>query len=106
MEKVRPWCGQPSDRGRLKNRTEHQLESIERWECVKLLGVLVDSKFSFGKHVKHVLSVRNQMLYLLSQLRKRGPSDKSIGIVYDAVVLSKVLYALSGWGGIHKSNAD
>jgi len=23
MEKVRPWCGQPSDRGRLKNGTEH-----------------------------------------------------------------------------------
>ena len=22
MEKIRPWCGQPSDRGRLKNRTE------------------------------------------------------------------------------------
>jgi len=22
MEKVRPWCGQPSNRGRLKNRTE------------------------------------------------------------------------------------
>ena len=22
MEKVRPWCGQPSDRGCLKNRTE------------------------------------------------------------------------------------
>jgi len=22
MEKVRPWCGQPSDRGRLKNRKE------------------------------------------------------------------------------------
>jgi len=26
MEKVRPWCGQPSDRGRLKNRTEHTCE--------------------------------------------------------------------------------
>ena len=23
MEKARPWCGQPSNRGRLKNRTEH-----------------------------------------------------------------------------------
>ena len=23
MEKVRPWCGQPSDRGRLKNRTDN-----------------------------------------------------------------------------------
>jgi len=36
---------------------------------------------------------------LLSQLRKQGLSDKCIGIVYDAIVLSKVLYALSGWGG-------
>jgi len=25
MEKVRPWCGQPSDRGRLRNRTEQIL---------------------------------------------------------------------------------
>jgi len=24
MEKVRPWCGQPLDRGRLKNGTEHR----------------------------------------------------------------------------------
>jgi len=23
MEKVRPWCGQPSDQGRLKNRTDY-----------------------------------------------------------------------------------
>ena len=27
MEKVRPWCGQPSDRGRLKNRTEQKIYS-------------------------------------------------------------------------------
>ena len=28
MEKVRPWCGQPSDRGRLRNRTE-QISLLE-----------------------------------------------------------------------------
>jgi len=28
MEKVRPWCGQPSDRGRLRNRTEQSLCDI------------------------------------------------------------------------------
>ena len=27
MEKVRPWCGQPSDRGRLKNKTESLLHT-------------------------------------------------------------------------------
>jgi len=26
-------------------------------------------------------------------------ADKCIAVVYDAIVLSKVLYALSGWGG-------
>ena len=28
MEKVRPWCGQPSDRGRLKNRTEQNVQTL------------------------------------------------------------------------------
>ena len=30
MEKVRPWCGQPSDRGRLKNRnrTAYRIGSV------------------------------------------------------------------------------
>ena len=26
MEKVRPWCGQPSDRGRLKEQEQNRLE--------------------------------------------------------------------------------
>jgi len=30
MEKVRPWCGQPSDRRRLKNRTEISQQSLVR----------------------------------------------------------------------------
>ena len=29
MEKVRPWCGQPSDRGQLKNGTEQLLYYCE-----------------------------------------------------------------------------
>jgi len=53
---------------------------------------------TFHDHVEHLLSVCNQRLYLPSQLRKQGLSDKYTGIVYDAIVLSKVLSALSGWG--------
>ena len=30
MEKVRPWCGQPLDRGRLKNRTA-RLELVDKF---------------------------------------------------------------------------
>jgi len=66
---------------------------------VKLLGVFIDSELSFSVHVEHLLTVCNRRLYLLSQLRKQGLSDKCIAVVYDAIVLSKVLYVLSGWGG-------
>ena len=38
MEKVRPWCGQPSDRGRLKNRTEQN-----RTELAGRSGLVVSS---------------------------------------------------------------
>ena len=36
MEKVRPWCGQPSDRGRLKNRTEQNSVGVEATGCEQL----------------------------------------------------------------------
>ena len=75
------------------------LDDIERLECVKLLGVYIDSNLSFCEHVEQLLSVCSQRLYLLSQLRKQNLPDKCVGIVYDAIVLSKVLYALSAWSG-------
>ena len=76
-----------------------QLDNVERLEYVKLLGVFIDSKLSFCEHVERLLCICNQRLYLLSQMRKQGLSDKCIGVVYDAVVLNKMLYALSSWGG-------
>jgi len=40
MEKVRPWCGQPSDRGRLKNRTERPSPSLLRVRCFQCLDAV------------------------------------------------------------------
>ena len=76
-----------------------KLCDIERLDCVKLLGVFIDSKLLFSEHVERLLGVCNQRLYLLSQLRKQGLSDECVAVVYNAIVLSKVLYALSEWGG-------
>jgi len=44
MEKVRPWCGQPSDRGRLRNRTEYN-----RTQCRKSPQVTTDHRKT-GRH--------------------------------------------------------
>jgi len=38
MEKVRPWCGQPSDRGRLMNRTEQGLSAHQYADDIQVYG--------------------------------------------------------------------
>jgi len=52
-----------------------QLDGAEWLESVKLLGVFIDSKL-FRAHFQHLLSVHNQSLHFLSQLRKRSLSDR------------------------------
>jgi len=41
MEKVCPWCGQPSDRGRLKNRTEQLPQNLLDRSSLNLQGLMV-----------------------------------------------------------------
>ena len=66
MEKVRPWCGQPSDRGQLKNRTEHiRNESVpiqlpqcrfpgaDQWRFHAWAGVGTDPFQIVAKKVAH-----------------------------------------------------
>ena len=53
MEKVRPWCGQPSDRGRLKNRTEqNQNEVYIEWQWRNFVPYLCQLVFAAFLWVK------------------------------------------------------
>ena len=49
MEKVRPWCGQPSDRGRLKNRRTEHTPSVDIGIYLYLTGLVS------GRFIKSVL---------------------------------------------------
>ena len=62
MEKVRPWCGQPSDRGRLRNRTE-QATSHQR----------IKRKYSYHWFLRNRLSLQVQQLI---QVWIRSPAAK------------------------------
>jgi len=45
MEKVRPWCGQPSDRGRLKNRNRMDTcHRLRRGRCMAVPWVVISIK--------------------------------------------------------------
>jgi hypothetical protein len=47
------------------------------------------------EHVNHILSVVNQRLFLLNLLRKQGLSDKAREIVFQALIISRLTYAIA-----------
>ena len=54
MEKVRPWCGQPSDRGRLKNRTEQNSVGVEATGCEQLAQSRYAAAPGRGSNSRHL----------------------------------------------------
>ena len=64
---------------------------IEQVEDVKLLGVHFNSRLSFKLHIDYVASVVAQRFYLLNQLRSQGLDLQSQRIVFNALVMSKIM---------------
>ena len=50
-------------------------------------------------HVNHLLTIGNQRLFLLSQLKNQGLALDSLHIVYQAIIQSKIIYALPAFAG-------
>jgi gmma-aminobutyric acid receptor subunit gamma/cGMP-dependent protein kinase 2 len=75
------------------------LHNIERVSVVKHLGVFFTSRLSMDEHVNYILSVVNQRFYLLSQLKKAGLSVSALNIIFNALIVSRVEYALPCFAG-------
>jgi len=54
--------------------------------------------FSRFDHVDYVLKICSQRVYLLKQLRDQGPPLQKLHTVFQAIVLSRLMYALPAWG--------
>ena len=50
-----------------------------------------------------MLHISNQRLYLLSQVKKLGLTLAKLQSVFDAIVLSRVLYGAPAWSGYAQS---
>ena len=75
------------------------LDDIERVNCAKLLGVVINGNCKFAEHVKTILSQCSQRLYLIKLLRDQGLCQANLNIIFEAIVVSKITYALPAWGG-------
>ena len=71
-----------------------ELDGIHRVCSFKLLGVNLNSDLTFGDHVTKMVTQCNQRLYLLTQLKKQGLDINGCGVILQAIVLSRIRYAL------------
>ena len=72
---------------------------IEKVEKFKLLGVTLDNKLTFVTHITDVLSACSQRLYLLKLLRDHGMPPSCLHIIFVSLVVNKITYCISAWGG-------
>jgi len=64
----------------------------------KLLGVWIQYNFKVDMHVDYILSLCSQRIFLLKRLRDQGLSATYIHTVFQAIIVSRILYALPAWG--------
>ena len=58
-----------------------------------------NSNFKMDSHIQFILSLSAQRLYLLKLLRHQGLPDAQLSVIANAVIVSRLLYALPAWGG-------
>ena len=74
------------------------MTETERVVQAKLLGVTFCSNLKFDEHVKNILTICSQRCYLLKCLKAQGFPAKQLNVVFSAIVVSRIIYALPAWG--------
>jgi len=75
------------------------LDGIVQEHVAKLLGIFFSDKLGFEDHVNFVLTVCSQRIYLLKLLKSPALPPKQLQTVFTALLLSRITYAVSVWGG-------
>ena len=72
---------------------------IQRVEYVKLLGVFITSNLSWSMQVDYVLRAVSQQFDLIKQIRSMSLNMVSMNQISNALVLSRIQYALPAYYG-------
>jgi len=75
------------------------LPGIERVKQATLLGIDVTDTLSTTAYVDRLLMQVNQRLYLLSLLQSSGLQRSSLHLLFNALVINKLTYALLAYAG-------
>jgi len=75
------------------------LPGITRVKSLTVLGVTLTTGLSASDHVRDVISKSAQTLYALRVLRAKDMPDEALQVVFQSVIVGKLLYASCAWSG-------
>jgi len=81
-----------------------ELPGISRVTVITILGVTVTNDLYVSGQVTGIINKCAQTLYALKVLRSQGMSADSLAVIFESVVLAKILYASPAWWGFANSS--
>ena len=76
-----------------------QLPDLSRVEQLTLLGVELDERLSFSRHIDTAITTASQNLYALKTLKSHGLPPQALDTVCRATLLARLTYASPCWWG-------
>ena len=80
-------------------------EAIKEKECIKYLGVLIDSTLSWKHHILNISKKISRAIGIMYKLRPFLPL-KVMRNVYYSLVYSHIIYAIEAWGSAFKTELE
>ena len=80
------------------------ISGIDRKSSVILPGILFEEKLSFNDHVKCITKRVTAKLYVVFRFRRIGFSIPELAHLYKALVLPRLTFCCSVWGGTSDEN--
>jgi hypothetical protein len=79
---------------------------ITRTECIKDLGVIIDSKLQFHNHVDYIFSQTIRLLGLIRLVTFSFSSLQSLLMIYCTLFRPKLEYASAAWNSVTSTDAS
>ena len=73
--------------------------NIPRVDSITILGVTLNKRFSMTQHIERTLLTCAKSLFALRTLRHHGLSPESLHGVFQATVVTRIMYASPAWWG-------
>ncbi len=69
------------------------------------LGVIIDHKLCWKSHINHVKTKMSKSIAILNRI-KQILNEKTLYILYCAVIVPYITYCVKVWGHIYKTNLN